>query len=184
MAQVADGGPAALSLSGIARRMGFSGPAIYRYFPGREALLARLVADVFASLVEALRAAPAEGTEPEARFRAVARAYRAWAITHPREYALITARVRDPVARRDMLAATDRARDLLIAAAAGFGGPPAWARTFSVVVWQRLHGHLTLELEGLHEAMGIESAPLYESELDALVGQAQAAAAADALSAV
>jgi AcrR family transcriptional regulator len=38
--QVAAGGPSALSLNAIAKAMGMSGPAIYRYFASREQLLA------------------------------------------------------------------------------------------------------------------------------------------------
>ncbi|MBV9196372.1 MAG: helix-turn-helix transcriptional regulator, partial [Solirubrobacterales bacterium] len=35
-AQIAQGGPAALSLNGIAKAMGMSGPALYRYFSSRD----------------------------------------------------------------------------------------------------------------------------------------------------
>lgn len=174
MDQVAEGGAAALSLNGVARRMGLSGPAIYRYFSGREALLARLVADVFAGLADALEAARPERGDPSVRLRSIARGYRAWALGHPHQYVLLTTRVREPEARRAMVAQTGRARDVLIAALDDLDpwARPGWAPTFSVVVWQRLHGHMALELEGLHDVMGTDPARLYESELDAILRDA------------
>ena len=39
LAQVAQGGPGALSLTGIAKAMGMSGPALCRYFASRDDLL-------------------------------------------------------------------------------------------------------------------------------------------------
>ena len=48
LAQVAAGGVAALSLNAIAKAMGMSGPAIYRYFGSRDELLAALVTDGYA----------------------------------------------------------------------------------------------------------------------------------------
>lgn len=42
--QVAARGPDAVSLSGVARAMRMSGPALYRYFSSRDDLLATLVA--------------------------------------------------------------------------------------------------------------------------------------------
>lgn len=37
--QIATAGASALSLSAIAKRMGMSGPALYRYFAGRDELI-------------------------------------------------------------------------------------------------------------------------------------------------
>src|ERR1700712_1105148 len=52
--QIAAGGPTALSLNGIAKAMGMSGPALYRYFSTRDELLITLVTESF----EALAASP------------------------------------------------------------------------------------------------------------------------------
>ena len=54
MAQVAEGGPAALSLNGIAKQLRMSGPAIYRYFASRDELLTRLVVDLYGDIAETL----------------------------------------------------------------------------------------------------------------------------------
>jgi AcrR family transcriptional regulator len=178
MAQVARGGRDALSLSAIARQMGMSGPAIYRYVPSREALLARLVADVFTSLADEIalalsRVAPGD---PDRRFRTIGRTYRAWALTHSREYVLVTTKVTSSEGRGEMLAATERTLGLAVSALHDLdpAGSPDRMRSLAIVAWQRMHGHLTLELEGLHEAMGVDPAILYEDELDAIVGHVRA----------
>lgn len=89
--QMAEQGAAALSLRAIAREMGMSAPALYRYFPDRDALVTALIVDAYNSLAAALRAAD-EGQEAgdyNGRFRATAYAYREWALAHRAEYALI-----------------------------------------------------------------------------------------------
>ena len=48
--QIAEGGPGALSLNRIAKVMGMSGPAMYRYFASREELMATLVIESFEDL--------------------------------------------------------------------------------------------------------------------------------------
>src|ERR1700704_232657 len=50
VAQLAEGGPAALSLTGIAKAMGMSGPALYRYFASRDDLLVALVEESYEDL--------------------------------------------------------------------------------------------------------------------------------------
>ena len=93
-AQIAESGAAAMSLRAIARDMGMTSSALYRYFTGREQLLSALAQDGFASLADHLEAAEAEpdGREPDGaggdRFMRVVRAYRRWALDHPTEYAL------------------------------------------------------------------------------------------------
>ncbi|ORT95539.1 TetR/AcrR family transcriptional regulator [Frankia casuarinae] len=90
-AQLAERGPAALSLRGVARVMGMAPSALYRYVDSREILLAELVADGFASLAEALEAAfdAADPHDHLRRWLQVARAQRRWALDHPTEYGLI-----------------------------------------------------------------------------------------------
>ena len=57
MRQIARGGAEALSLSAIARAMGMSGAALYRYFPSRDDLLAEIIVDAHHDLAEVLQAA-------------------------------------------------------------------------------------------------------------------------------
>ena len=71
--------------------MGLTGPALYRYFADRDALLAELVVDAYADLADALEAAVEEQRDgrPADRFRTFAAAYRAWAISQPHRYRLL-----------------------------------------------------------------------------------------------
>ena len=88
-AQIAENGAAALSLRAIAREMGMTSSALYRYFTSREQLLSALAQDGFASLADHLEAAESQMDEGTAdRFLRVVRAYRRWALDHPTEYAL------------------------------------------------------------------------------------------------
>jgi AcrR family transcriptional regulator len=94
-AQVAEGGALAISLRGIAREMGMTSSALYRYFDSQEQLITELVADGYESLADALEAAEAAVLETAAdidageHFMCLARAYRAWALEHASEYALV-----------------------------------------------------------------------------------------------
>jgi AcrR family transcriptional regulator len=88
--QMAHGGAASLSLGRIARAMGVSTPALYRYFDSRDALVFALVKDAYGELADEVEAV---GGSPEAsfaeRYRALAFAYRRWALTHSQDYVLI-----------------------------------------------------------------------------------------------
>jgi AcrR family transcriptional regulator len=90
-AQIAEGGPGALALNAIAKTMGMSGPALYRYFSSREDLMAALVTDSFEDLADTLTrvAADAADEAPEGRLRAVARGFRSWALAAPHRYRLV-----------------------------------------------------------------------------------------------
>ena len=70
---------------------GVSGPALYRYFASRDELLTELIIDAYDDLAQALRAAAEQhaGMRPRARFEALARAYRSWALAQPHRYRLL-----------------------------------------------------------------------------------------------
>ena len=85
----ADG--ANLSLRAIARELGMVSSAIYRYYASRDDLLTALILDAYNSLGEAAEQADAAQrySNYRARWLAVARGIRAWAVASPHEYALI-----------------------------------------------------------------------------------------------
>ncbi len=89
--QMAEYGAAALSLNAIAREMGLTTPALYRYFANRDALVTELIVEAFQSLGDAIEAADAAQTRDDyyGRFQTMAHAYRNWAVAHPQDYALI-----------------------------------------------------------------------------------------------
>ncbi|MEJ3744089.1 TetR/AcrR family transcriptional regulator [Actinomycetes bacterium KLBMP 9797] len=84
------GGPRAISLRAIARDMGMTAPAIYRYFPSLEALITALAEDLMNELSDAVAgAADAAGDDPGQQLAAMARAFRRWGLDNPVEFALI-----------------------------------------------------------------------------------------------
>ncbi|MFK0177719.1 TetR/AcrR family transcriptional regulator [Streptomyces xanthochromogenes] len=74
--QIGTAGASGLSLNAIAKQMGLSGPALYRYFSGRDELITELVRDAYRSLADTLHAVAAEsgsaspGAEPSASGKA------------------------------------------------------------------------------------------------------------------
>jgi AcrR family transcriptional regulator len=87
--QLAQGGPGAISLRAIARDMGMTPAAIYRYYDSLEALTDDLCADRYAALTKEVLAAQVGLAEPLEQLRHACRAFRRWAMDHPQEYALI-----------------------------------------------------------------------------------------------
>ncbi|MFF5171216.1 TetR/AcrR family transcriptional regulator [Micromonospora sp. NPDC000089] len=84
------GGVEAVSLRAIARDMGMTAPAIYRYFPSLEALVFDLAGDLYDELRQRIEAArDAAGPEPTEQLRQMCRAMRRWAVEHPAEFTLI-----------------------------------------------------------------------------------------------
>lgn len=80
-----------LALRAIARDMGMTAPALYRYFPSREDLVVHLIADLYDELADAMAAARDAGDprDTPSRLSAACRAFRRWAVTHPREFGLL-----------------------------------------------------------------------------------------------
>jgi AcrR family transcriptional regulator len=84
-------GPSGISLRAIARDMGMTAPALYRYYAGLDDLVAALVdgyTDEISDAMEAARdALPPDETGD--RLVAVTRAFRRWSLDHRAEYALV-----------------------------------------------------------------------------------------------
>ncbi|MEU0842575.1 TetR/AcrR family transcriptional regulator [Streptomyces sp. NPDC005962] len=90
--QLADQGAAKLSLRAVARELGMVSSALYRYYPSRDELLTALIVDAYDAIGAAAGGALAAtrgDDDPVARWTAVCRAARGWALSHPHEYALI-----------------------------------------------------------------------------------------------
>lgn len=89
--QISESGAAALSLRAVARELNITAPAIYNYFPDRDALVTALIIDAYTSFGDSQLAARDAIPEDELleRFTAIGVAYRQWAITHPQRYQLI-----------------------------------------------------------------------------------------------
>ncbi|MEW2439034.1 TetR/AcrR family transcriptional regulator [Streptomyces caniferus] len=188
--QIATAGASALSLNAIAKQMGMSGPALYRYFGSRDELITELIREAYRSLAETLRTASTTGAD----LAGLAHALRGWALEDPQRYFLIYG---TPVpgyhAPEDITGiASEMMTTLLDACAAlvpdgpadefsahledhrdwadGHPAPPAalhWALAF----WTRLHGVLSLELAGHFTNMGFDPALFFAAELDDLLAK-------------
>src|SRR4051812_25490074 len=80
----------ALSIAALARSMAMSAPALYRYFPSREALLAELITRSYRQLADAMtHAQDGSRAAPRARVRLLVAAYRDWALRYRRRYAML-----------------------------------------------------------------------------------------------
>src|SRR5215207_10963209 len=83
--QIGEMGAAALSLRAIAREMGMTAPALYRYYKDRDALVTALLIDAFTAFGAALEAG--RDSRPAAdhagQFRAACKAYFTWAAQNP-----------------------------------------------------------------------------------------------------
>ncbi|MEV5432358.1 TetR/AcrR family transcriptional regulator [Streptomyces sp. NPDC052701] len=188
--QIATSGASGLSLNAIAKQMGLSGPALYRYFAGRDELITELIRDAYHSLADAFRAAAASGAD----LAGLGRALRAWALDDPQRYFLVYG---TPVpgyhAPEDITTIASGIMAVLLDAARSAGGgagspgeagleahlaehrqwaddhpagPPALRLALSF--WTRLHGVLSLELAGHFTGMGFDPAVLYSAELERL----------------
>ncbi|WP_354701679.1 putative HTH-type transcriptional regulator [Paraconexibacter sp. AEG42_29] len=207
-AQIAAGGPAELSLNGIAKAMGMSGPAMYRYFASRDELLATLVTESYEELADALvhAAATTRRRGPDGRLRAATAAYRNWALAQPHRYRLMFGSTygSGALAPERVIPASQRSMGVLLAGIAAIGPPEdapavpdatlrrdlvAWGTAsgtphaagilaLGVVAWTRLHGIVSLEVEGVFAQMAIDPARLYRAEVDRLVAERSGAAGA------
>lgn len=82
-----------LSLRAVARAVGLTAPAIYRYFASYDVLVNVLVARLYDELV-ATMAQAGDAADPDdvaAQLVASSRAFRSWALDHPREFGAIFA---------------------------------------------------------------------------------------------
>ena len=144
-----------VTIRAVADAAGITAPSIYLHFADKAALVAavleRLGSDLDTALDAAVEAANAAGEPPVARVLARAHAFVEHALTHPGRYtALYEARrrgaARTPVEVTPGRAGLEASRaDLQQAMDAG-QVPPADAQAVVVLVWQLLHGIVSLRI--------------------------------------
>jgi AcrR family transcriptional regulator len=153
LALIEEEGLAALSLREVARRAGLSHQAPYHHFADREAILAALAEEGFASLATAMEEGTAAHTDPVARLAAAGRAYITFALTHPGHFRLMFRSELVDVGRHPAaLEAGARAYQVLVDGVAGCvaagrsGGLDADALVR--LCWSLVHGAAGLLLDG------------------------------------
>lgn len=173
--QIATAGVTALSVNAIAKEMGMSGPALYRYFAGRDELITALIRDAYRSLADTVRAAFEAGTTVVA----LAAVIREWALSDPHRYLLIYG---TPVpgyhAPEEITAISDEILAVLLKVCGGASEDPpktpfdvvlgmnrGWAGALpaspvavhrALSFWTRLQGVLSLELAGHLTPLGFD----------------------------
>ncbi|GLY29894.1 TetR/AcrR family transcriptional regulator [Kineosporia sp. NBRC 101731] len=177
MLQLAESGSAGISLSAIARQMGMTGPALYRYFANRDALLTALIRDGYADLAQAIEQAATSGAAlpPDRRLRQMAEAFRAWALADPHRYLLLFG---TPVpgyqAPMDTFETAFGTLTVLSTVAAELlgsteGGAPLRLAT---VLWTRMHGVVSLEVAGQFAHLDLDPGEFFSEEVESAVAQA------------
>ncbi|WP_414938457.1 TetR/AcrR family transcriptional regulator [Amycolatopsis sp. cmx-11-51] len=185
--QLATTGVSALSLNAIAKHVGMSGPALYRYFASRDDLITDLIRDAYRSLADAVQAAAESGGAAE-----VAYGIRAWALAAPQRYLFVYG---TPIpgyrAPDDTTKISNEIMDVLLdvhdACTVGgratpfevhlddhrdwVGGKPVSSAVLrrALIFWTRIHGVLSLELAGHFAGMGFDPAVLFAAELEDLL---------------
>ncbi|WP_199440583.1 TetR/AcrR family transcriptional regulator [Umezawaea beigongshangensis] len=89
----------AVTLRAIAREVGITAPALYRYYDSREDLLRQLCDDICTDLSAELNAiiAACGDTVVSDQVFAVCRGFRRWALAHPQEFTLVFASTEDTI---------------------------------------------------------------------------------------
>ncbi|HET9911110.1 MAG TPA: TetR/AcrR family transcriptional regulator [Anaerolineales bacterium] len=202
--QIAEFGAPALSLRAIARELKITAPAIYNYFPDRDALVTALIIDAFTSFgdwqLEA-RDAVSEN-DPKGRLEAIGLAYRDWANTFPQRYQLIfgtpipgyKAPVEKtfPSSARSLSALVSVVEELRVSGKLNVdtfpkvkseykaslemwqtygGNSDLLSLSVAMIIWSRVHGIVSLELQGNLPPFGPKGDALYRYELHSIYQQ-------------
>ncbi len=190
--QLAEDGVTGISVNAIGKRMGVTGPALYRYFANRDELLTELISDGYHDLADTVEQAITTAPTPPAKMRAAGNSMREWAIAAPHRYQLLFG---TPVpgyrAPEHTLDAANRIMSAVLATVGSDGTEPrrstlyrqiaTWGERmgrghltprqlhWGLTAWTRLHGLLSLETAGQFGLMAIDPGLLYRAEVEALV---------------
>jgi len=199
--QIAREGAAALSLRAIARDLNITAPAIYNYFPDRDALVTALIIDAFTSFGD--WQLKARDTVPEddlsGRMSAIGLAYRDWAHKFPQRYQLIFGTPIPgyegpiekifPSSARSLSALVSVVEGLRLAGKLNVATFPkvksdykvsfeAWktyggnadllSLSVAMIIWARVHGIVSLEIQGNLPPFGPKGDALYRYELQSI----------------
>ena len=144
------GDDSALTLRGVARRVGIAAPSIYRHFTDVDELKMAVVQRSFAEFARARDAASGDGDDPAARLLARCRAYTAFALANPGPYRYLFSQhaptgdpARPPVDLPVFQTLADSINRCQQAGLARADDDPQW---LAAQVWAALHGLVLLRL--------------------------------------
>lgn len=201
---ISEFGASALSLRAIARQLKITAPAIYNYFPDRDALVTALIIDAFTSFgdwqLEARESVPEK--DLLGRMKAIGLAYRDWAHTFPQRYQLIFGTPIPgykgpfekifPSAARSLSALVSVVEELRLAGKLNIDSFPKvrsdyqisfemWktyggnadilSLSVAMIIWSRVHGIVSLEIQGNLPPFGPKGDALYRYELQSIAQQ-------------
>jgi AcrR family transcriptional regulator len=202
--QIAEHGAPALSLRAIARELKITAPAIYNYFPDRDALVTALIIDAYTSFgdwqLEARDSLPT--ADFQSKLEAIGLAYRNWAHTYPQRYQLIfgapipsykaPAEKVFPSSARSISALFGVVEEIRAAGKLNAASAPTvndkykayyelWRSYLgevhpqslfaAMIIWARVHGIVSLEIQGNLPPFGKKGDALYLSELNSSAKQ-------------
>ena len=202
--QIAEFGAPALSLRAIARELKITAPAIYNYFPDRDALVTALIIDAYTSFGDSQLEARDSVPENDlaGRLKAIGISYRKWAHTYPQRYQLLFGTPIPgyvgplekifPSSARSISALFSVVESVRAAGRLNIDSFPAvkdeykahyamWEKYFSdvhshsmyvaMIIWARVHGIVSLEIQGNLPPFGKKGDVLYLFELESTVRQ-------------
>ncbi|MEU0546426.1 TetR/AcrR family transcriptional regulator [Micromonospora sp. NPDC005979] len=167
--QLAEAGAAGLSLKAIAKQMGITAPALYRYFASRDDLLTELILAAYRDLAQVVEVAAGAGGTPRDRLTAIATVIRDWARRDPHRYLLLYG---TPVPGYAAPAeATELARRIFAPVRDAFSyGSDDQSMHRSLTFWTRVHGVISLEVAGHFTGMPFDPAGLFAAEVRSTLG--------------
>lgn len=181
MAIIEREGLASLSLRDVARRLGVSHQAPYKYFPTRDHLLAEIVGRCFDEFGDALEAAVASEPDLDLALMAMGASYLNYAATRPSHYGLMfTSPLPDKSVHLDMAEKASRAFHVLRRAVLalhlyhGQPEPERRADQDALHLWATMHGLATLLQHDSIKVLELDQALLQAAPLHAFMSIAAA----------
>jgi AcrR family transcriptional regulator len=199
--QIAEVGAPALSLRAIARELKITAPAIYNYFPDRDALVTALIIDAYTSFGDSqIEARDSISTnDNKKRFLTIGKAYRNWAHAFPQRYQLIFG---TPIPGYqapfdEVFPSSARSLGALVSVVEAFrldeklkidsfpkvkaeykvsfemwktygGEADVLSLSVAMIIWSRVHGIVSLEIQGNLPPFGANGDALYLYELQSI----------------
>jgi len=162
------GGLDAVTMQAIAGRVGVRAPSLYKRFPSRGALVATMIGDILGEIGDYLE--PPDDADPAVEIRRLAARYRAYALAHPRAYALAFTDL--PPDHRPSAEANARASAPLIELAGRLVGPEH-ALEAARLLTAFAHGFVSMELGGAFRLGGDVDAA-FAFGVDVIIGALEA----------